>query len=264
MEVRGRTLLRGTFDAVADEYDRVRPRYPEAVFDDLVDMAGLRRGARVIEIGPGTGQATVALARRGLAVVAVEMGAELAAVTRRHAAAFSGVEVVNARFEDWEPEVGGFDAVTSFAALHWIDPAVRYAKSARLLRPGGAIAVFDWQDTLSDDGDDFFHAVLDDYETVVPEWERTPPVPPALVLDRVSAELAASGVFAPAASRRYHWSVTYGADGYVAFMNTRSSHRLLPEDRREALFARIRARIGARDPARVRQELLGTLAVARL
>jgi hypothetical protein len=97
--------------------------------------------------------------------------------------------------------------------------------------------VFDWQDTLSDDGDDFFHAVLDDYETVVPEWERT---------------------------ARARSGPRVGRTGYVVFMNTRSSHRLLPEDRREALFARIRARIGARDPARVRQELLGTPAVARL
>lgn len=80
--------------------------------------------------------------------------------------------------------------------MNELDPKVRYAKPARFLRPGGAIAVFDWQDALSDDGDGFFRAVLDDYEAVVPEWERTLPVPPALVAERVSPEIDASGVFA--------------------------------------------------------------------
>jgi hypothetical protein len=80
--------------------------------------------------------------------------------------------------------------------LNELDPKVRYAKPARFLRPGGAIAVFDSQDALSDDGDGFFRAVLDDYEAVVPEWERTLPVPPALVAERVSPEIDASGVFA--------------------------------------------------------------------
>jgi hypothetical protein len=102
--------------------------------------------------------------------------------------------------------------VTSFAALHWIDPEVRYSKPARLLRPGGAMAVFDWQDTLAEGGDRFFRDVGADYEGVVPEWERTPPLPPAVVRDRVSEELDASGIFEPAASRRYHWSVTFAAD----------------------------------------------------
>jgi ubiquinone/menaquinone biosynthesis C-methylase UbiE len=51
------------------------------------------------------------------------------------------VEVVNAVFEDWEAEDERFDAVVAFTAFHWVDPETKYANPARLLRPGGALAV---------------------------------------------------------------------------------------------------------------------------
>ena len=67
--------LRVTFDGDAERYDRARPGYPAATFDDLLALTGLGPGARVLEIGCGTGQATVPLAERGCQIVAVELGA---------------------------------------------------------------------------------------------------------------------------------------------------------------------------------------------
>ena len=79
----GRDRLRTGFDRAAEDYQRTRPVCPPQLFDDLIDLAGLEAGDRVLEIGCGTGQATVPLAARGLAVTAVELGAELAAIARR-------------------------------------------------------------------------------------------------------------------------------------------------------------------------------------
>ncbi|MGW3851955.1 class I SAM-dependent methyltransferase, partial [Streptomyces fagopyri] len=58
-------MLRDTFDEAAELYDRARPRYPAALVDELAGRAGLGPGVRVLEIGPGTGQLTVPLARLG-------------------------------------------------------------------------------------------------------------------------------------------------------------------------------------------------------
>ncbi|MCW2974924.1 MAG: methyltransferase, partial [Actinomycetia bacterium] len=69
--------LRAPFDRVAELYDRARPTYPS---DLIVDVAAL--GPRVLEIGPGTGQATRALAERGAQVTAVELGKSLAELAR--------------------------------------------------------------------------------------------------------------------------------------------------------------------------------------
>src|SRR2546426_501342 len=111
-----RRRLRATFEEVPELYERTRPSYPAELFDDLVSFAGLEVGSRVLEIGCGTGQATLPLAGRGL-------------------------EVVNAVFEEWEASDESFDAVVAFTAFHWVDPEVKYAKAARLLRPGGCLAV---------------------------------------------------------------------------------------------------------------------------
>jgi SAM-dependent methyltransferase len=265
VEFEGRTVRRTTFDAVADDYDRVRPGYPDQVFADLVELAALSPGARLVEVGCGTGQATIALAERGFDVVAVELGERLAALAERRLAGFPGVRVVRAAFEDWEPADSGFDAVVSFAAFHWIDPATRYAKAARLVKPDGALAVFEWQDTVTDDGDPFFAAVVEDYAAVVPEWHATPPPAPDRVADRDRIKLFvdASGHFAPAEVRYYVWPVTFTAHDYVTFLGTATNFRVLDEAKREQLSERIEHRITTEHGGTVRKEFLGTLAVSR-
>ena len=101
MDDPGRERLRTVFDRAAEDYQRTRPVCPPQLFDDLIDVAGLGAGDRVLEIGCGTGQATVPLAERGLAVTAVELGAGLAAIARRRLAGFPAAEVVTSAFEDW-------------------------------------------------------------------------------------------------------------------------------------------------------------------
>src|SRR5207244_6782253 len=88
-----RDALRVTFDEDARAYDRSRPVAPSYVFDDVVDLAGLQPGSAVVEVGPGTGQATRPLAERGLRVLALEIGPQLAARARENLAAFADVEV---------------------------------------------------------------------------------------------------------------------------------------------------------------------------
>src|SRR6266508_3421766 len=130
-----RTRLRATFDEAAERYDRARPGYPPAVFDDLAELAGVGPGCRVLEIGCGTGQATVPLAERGCQIVAVELGAGLATIASRNLARFPDARVVVAAFEDWPLPSAPFDVVVAATAFHWIDPAVRVAKAADALRP---------------------------------------------------------------------------------------------------------------------------------
>ena len=84
--------LRRTFDSVADRYERARPTYPEALYNELAHLADLRPGDRLLEVGCGTGQATVPLARRGFQITCVELGHELAAVARRQLEPFPEVE----------------------------------------------------------------------------------------------------------------------------------------------------------------------------
>jgi tRNA/tmRNA/rRNA uracil-C5-methylase (TrmA/RlmC/RlmD family) len=70
---------RTTFDSAVDLYQQARPEYPEALFDTLVDTAGLNPGDRLLEVGCATGKATIPLARRGFRITCIEIGPDLAA-----------------------------------------------------------------------------------------------------------------------------------------------------------------------------------------
>jgi SAM-dependent methyltransferase len=254
--------LRRTFDEVPELYDRARPKYPREVFDDLVSLTGLARGDRILEIGPGTGQATLPLAERGLEIVGLELGAGLAAVARRNLAAHPRVQIVEATFEDWDPGGERFDAVVAFTAFHWIDPATRYVRSAELLRPGGHLAVVATDHVLPADGDRFFADVQEDYVSLTDEDDSSPPSDPADIRD-LSAELDASGLFSTLAVRRYVWDVVYTADAYLELLDTFSGHRALPDDTRSRLYAAIRARIERQPDQKVRKTSIAILHVAR-
>jgi SAM-dependent methyltransferase len=259
---RDRLLLRTTFDEVPELYDRVRPRYPDAVFDDLAELARLPTGGRILEIGPGTGQATRSLAERGYRVVAVELGPRLAALARRNLARFDSVEVVHADFETWEPDAAEFDGILSFTAFHWLDPEERYSKCARLLRPNGALGVVETAAVLPDGFDPFWVEVQEDYDAVVPSPDNRPPPRPDETRDLVD-EIAASGVFGPTVVSRHIWVVEYTADEWIGVMDTFSPVRALDPDTRAELLARIHRRIEARPAGRMRKHYQATLNVAR-
>jgi SAM-dependent methyltransferase len=256
-----REELRATFEEVPELYDRARPTYPGEVFDDLVALAGLEPGDRVLEIGPGTGQATRPLAERGLRLVGVELGPGLACVAAERLDGLD-VEIVNANFEAWEPEQGEFAAVVAFTAFHWVDPEIRYTKTARLLRGGGALAVVDTRHVLTVDADPFWAAMQEDYDAVAPSDENRSPPPPEAVAS-FEPEIDASGCFGPVAVRRYVWDVSYTADEYFAVLDTYSGHRSMPEAKRLELYARLRSRIEERPDPRVRKSYVAVLDVAR-
>jgi SAM-dependent methyltransferase len=252
-----RDALRATFDEVAELYDRARPRYPEELVDDLVALAGLRRGDRVVEIGPGTGQATIALAERGLAVVAVELGEALAAVARRNLARHGDVEIRTGDFDEVDLEPASFDAVAAFTSFHWLDPATRLDRCARLLRRGGALAVVATQHVLPEGGDPFFVAVQDAYAAAGEKRVERPPRPEEV--PDIREELVAAGRFAAVDVRRYLRDVEYDADAYIDVLETYSGHRALEPATRERLYTDIRGLIGTRT---IRKSYLFVLHVA--
>jgi SAM-dependent methyltransferase len=242
--------LRTSFEEVPDLYDRARPTYPPPLFDDLVSLAALGDRARVLEIGCGTGKATLALAGRGFRVTCVELGERLAEVARRNLGDFPDAEIVTADFETWTT-AATFDAVVAFTAFHWIDPELRYEKSAALLREGGALAVVATKHVLPPEGDPFF----------AEEDDGRPPRPEDVA--DLTGEIVASGLFANVVVRRHLWDVVYTADEYLAVLDTYSEQRALEQAARDELYSRIRRRIEARPEGTVRKTYLATLNVAR-
>jgi SAM-dependent methyltransferase len=122
-----------SFGRVAADYDRYRPGYPARLVDDLL----ARRPANVLDIGSGTGKAARLFAERGVPVLGVEIDPQMAAIARGH-----GLTVEEGSFEEWDDAGRTFDLITAAQAWHWVDPVAGARKAARLLRPGGELAVF--------------------------------------------------------------------------------------------------------------------------
>ncbi|MGH7920781.1 MAG: class I SAM-dependent methyltransferase [Candidatus Dormibacteraceae bacterium] len=259
----GDRSLRGVFDAAAARYAAARPRYPSALFDELAALAGLRRGASILEIGCGPGIATRPLAERGYRVQALELGRAMAGVARRDLADLPNVQVEQGDFETWEARGATFDLVCAATAWHWLDPAIAYPKAAALLNPGGALAFWEASHAFPVDADPFFEeiqAVYDEIGEGMPGgW--TPP-PPDAAPTRV-AEIEASGRFRVVGLRRYVWAQRYTADQYVALLDTFSGHISMAPDARAHLHSEIRRRLARRPDGSVLRHWLALLRVAR-
>jgi SAM-dependent methyltransferase len=254
--------LRDTFDEAPELYDRVRPGYPEAVFEDLTTLARLRPGSRVLELGCGTGQATVPLAARGLEVVAIELGAGLADVARRNLAAFPRVDIVNAAFEEWPLPPASFDAVVAATSFHWLDAEVRLAKVADALRSGGALAIIATHHVAGGDGP-FFAEVQRCYETWMPGTVEGLRLPDASeVPHHDDDDFEASGLFTEAVFRRYERDLTYSTREYRDLLLSYSGHRALASDAREGLLACIGELIDTRFGGRIAKRYMTELMVA--
>jgi SAM-dependent methyltransferase len=261
--------LRRTFTEDADLYQRARPGYPPELFTDLAELTGIgpdtgsrigpetgsrggpragsrvrpetgspggRRG-RVLEIGPGTGQATLELARLAAEVTAIELGRELAAVLRRRLAGLDGrVRVEVGAFEEWPLPPEPFDVVASFTAWHWVDPGVRSAKAAAALSAGGALATVTTSHVRGGSVD-FFDAAQECYLRWDPATEPGIQLLDADLIPPATDEADTSPDFHPAIRRRYVQELTYSTAAYLDVLNTYSGHRALPADRRAGLLA---------------------------
>ena len=256
-----REQLRQTFDRAAELYDRVRPEYPEALFDDLIAWTGLTPGDRLLEVGCATGKATRPLARRGFRITCVELGAELAAAARQNLAGWP-VEVMQGQFEEWQPGEP-YGLVYAATAWHWIDPGLRYPRAWQALRPGGHLAIWSAGHVFPEGGDPFFGEIQDIYDEI---GEGLPPGarqqrPGELADDR--AEIEASGLFEVIAIRHYDWERIYHAEEYIELLSTFSGHLAMPEWKQKRLYGEIRRRLALRPDHSVRRHWGAVLQVAR-
>jgi SAM-dependent methyltransferase len=225
-----------SFDARAELYDAARPTYPDALAADVLARVAPERAARVLEIGAGTGKATLVFARRGAAVVALEPGPHMAAVLRGRAAGFD-VTVVESTFEAW-PLDGAFDIVMSAQAIHWVDPAVRYVKAAAALAPGGTLAVIRNEKATLERG------MRDDLDAAYarlswPDDDRTDEDAVEHARRTITAEIDASGLFGTVEARLYPWIARYTTAQYLDLLDTYSDHAILSSERRASLYEAI-------------------------
>ncbi|MFC1742586.1 class I SAM-dependent methyltransferase [Candidatus Riflebacteria bacterium] len=233
-----RNSRRMAFGAVAEEYDQIRPGYPEQLFADIFSFANLKPGAAVLEIGCGTGQATMPFINKGCNLTCIDLSQSLSDIARLKFANFPEVEIHTSSFESFKGEEKSYDMVFAATAMHWIEPGLRYRKAGRLLKPDGTIAVF--SNTHPRPFRGFFDRVQVIYKEIVPEWGS-----PTLnktstdIINETIREIRGLQTFKEVTFRKFKWSKVYSKDEYLKLISTYSDHQNLGSVRLERLCSRI-------------------------
>lgn len=232
--------LAKSFDQIADLYERSRPGYPQSVFERMLDFAGIGASARLLEVGSGTGKATLPLAQRGLDVLGLEPGPKLAEIARARLSQFPDVRIQTVSFEDWDEPIGAFDLVFIAQAFHWLAPDQRLTKVARTLRRPGALAVFGNSGGLAPG--DVHDSVQDAYRRHAPrlserdharDWYSSSESP-------IFREFLASPLFAEMHCEFVVWEQALSSIEYCDLLATYSDHSTLPGDQLRELLGAVR------------------------
>jgi SAM-dependent methyltransferase len=222
-----------SFGADVERYDRARPPYPGELVSRIV--AG-SPGRDVLDVGCGTGIEARQFRAAGCRVLGVDPDPRMAGFARR-----GGIDVEVATFEDWEPAGRTFDAVVAGQAWHWVDPVAGPAKAARVLRPGGLLAVFAHAfsppPAVADALAEACRRVLPGFPFVAENAQD--------VYDAMFAKFAEgireSGRFGEPERLRFGWEKDYTRDAWLDFLPTTGGLTRLPPD----ALAEVLADVGA-------------------
>lgn len=228
------------YSQVAEAYNRVRPRYPQELINQVISWANLPTHANLLEIGCGPGTATISFADLGFSIVALEPSLDAYQLAQKNCISYPNVQLLNTTFEEWEIKPAQFDAVLAANSFHWVSPEVGYRKVAVALRPQGSLILL-WNMALQPSYEIYqdlhkvyqvFAPALAGYETSEMQQES---------LRKFEEMVVNSGQFQEVLTDQQRCEVTYKIDDYLDLLSTYSPYIGLEVQQREGLFQGLRA-----------------------
>ncbi len=189
-------------------YDEARPTYPSSVVDEVIQISRVPDSGRILDIGCGSGRATILFGERGYQVVGVDMSKELVDIARERSSHLPNISYVVGEFETVHLPREPFDLVVAGQALHWIEPKVGYKRIFDLLNESGKLAAF-WN---------FENPEISELVTKVRDLyiQHCPTFPLDLGSPkRYIEKLDASGLFQPIRVSTHYWDWELTKDRYV-------------------------------------------------
>ena len=249
--------FRKIFDTIPEQFDKFRPRYSQELFDSLIAYAKIGPGKKVLEIGPGTGQATEPILNTGCDYNAIELGEHLYAKMKEKYSDRPNFNIVNDDFitHDFSDILGSdnntgnnkahshrstpavaaqkFNLIYSAATIQWIPEDIAFSKTYELLAPGGTLAMLltksEYKSTnpaLHDDIQKIYDAY---FKPETPYPHRSFHYQNATNYGYVDFE-----------ERDFYGKREMTADEYVAFSGTHCDHMVIAEPYKTKFFEGLR------------------------
>ncbi|TKV74022.1 methyltransferase domain-containing protein [Bradyrhizobium elkanii] len=201
------------FSGAAPFYARHAVPYPEDVFRSLVRVCNLTTQSRALDLGAGTGQIGVPLARIVAHVLSVDPSGDMVAEGKRMARALGvgNLKFVVSTSEDLQLPASSFDLATIALSFHWMDRVAVLEKLAQMLKPEGCVAIVDRVREHSDPGE-WYNAMVND---ITDFWSGSLPAGPGggvrPVLTASHRDVLSASAFGEVTELRhyyeYHWAI---------------------------------------------------------
>jgi ubiquinone/menaquinone biosynthesis C-methylase UbiE len=244
---RSRRLHRRTlFDGAAELYEASRLGFPGDIIEFVVATAAVAAGSGVLEVGCGTGQLTESLAGHRFRLTAIDIGPSMVAAARRRLDG-SAISFQVSSFEDFAAPDASFDLIISGNAFHWVDPEVRFSKPARLLRPGGWLALLDTVERC----DDPFGTALLGLWAARSEDGRAQFRRPHFAGTEV---IAGTGLFETPVGKTHTRRIVRSVEEVIAVENTRATSLSWPDDVRREFTEQMRHHLRSQTEVQLTQE----------
>jgi ubiquinone/menaquinone biosynthesis C-methylase UbiE len=230
--------LETTFNNVYAEYDRWRPTYVSELYEDIMEYKEINPSSKVLEVGIGTGQATLPILEKGCSLTAIELGDKLAEYTKQKFSNYNNLSIENIAFQDYQCPPNSYDMIYSASAFHWIPEELGYKKVYEMLRSGGIFARFA-NHPYKDKGKEAMHIDMQEvYSEYMPAATLSPEYSEKQCKER--ADISKKYGFVDVEYKLYHRTRTFTSQEYIYLLGTYSDHIAIEETKRKVFFNKIK------------------------
>lgn len=227
--------FRNTFDLIPETFDKYRPRYCDELFAEIITAAGLNSRKDVLEIGPGTGQATEPILKTGCSYKAIELGENFTEFMKSRYRTYSNFDIINAGFETYDFGKKKFDLIYSAATIQWIPEEIAFSKAYNILKPGGILAMFMTRSDEKSENEELYNRIDEAYKkhfSVKHRYNR-----------KMQYNNVVNYGFVNYKYKEWNKVRTLNADEYISYISTHCEHITLQEPYKSKFYAAVRKAI---------------------
>lgn len=223
-----------SFDKSVNDYEESRPLYVKELYDDIFKYKEINADSDVLEIGIGTGKATLPILKTNCHVAAIEPGGNLTEVCKEKYKGYNNFSIYNTTLQEYECPAESFDLIYSATAFHWIPEEYGYKRVYELLKKGGVFSRFAYHAGSDKKRPQLTHEIQELYKKYMHQTGERREYSEDEA--RSLAELAAKYGFVDTKYKMYSFTKDFTADEYMKLLHTYSDHMRLEEPDRNGLL----------------------------